>query len=239
MEERLLSHPCRNYKDAARMGHPQVVQDAAGFVLAGGRSSRMGTDKALVELAGKPLIQHSLDALREAGLATAIAGTRSDLARFAPVVEDLSLGLGPLAGVCAALRSSTARWAVFLSVDLPLIPASLIRVLLDHAQITESAVTLASVNGFPQTFPAVIDRAALPVFEAELAAGRGGCFAAFWAGAASLGRTPSILPVEYLAQTGAVSHPAGLPLALWFLNVNTPADLGQARRVLIRCDRVS
>lgn len=191
----------------------------------------MGTDKALVELAGRLLIQHSLDALREAGISAAIAGARSELREYAPVIEDSKPGLGPLGGVCAALRSSTAGWALFLSVDLPLIPASLIRVLLDRAQITESAVTLASVNGFPQTFPAIIDRAALPVFETELAAGRGGCFAAFQAGAAALGQTASVLPVEYLAQTGAVSHPYGLSPVLWFLNVNTPSDLDRAERV--------
>lgn len=191
----------------------------------------MGTDKALVELAGRLLIQHSLDALREAGISAAIAGARPGLREYAPVIEDSKPGLGPLGGVCAALRSSTARWLVFISVDLPLIPASLIRVLLDRAQITESAVTLASVNGFPQTFPAIIDRAALPVFETELAAGRGGCFAAFQAGAAALGQTASVLPVEYLAQTGAVSHPYGLSPVLWFLNVNTPSDLDRAERV--------
>lgn len=224
---------------ATDRGHPGVAIDVAGFVLAGGRSSRMGTDKTLVELAGKPLIQHALEVLRKAGVSAAIAGARSELAGFAPMVEDPTPGLGPLAGVCAAVKASIGRWAVFLSVDQPLIPASLIRALIDHAQIAESAVTLASVNGFPQTFPAVIDRAVLPALNAELAAGRGGCFAAFQAAAATHGQTASILPVEYLAQTGAASHPVAMPPAFWFLNVNTPADLERAKRVLIRCDRVS
>jgi molybdenum cofactor guanylyltransferase len=209
----------------------EIVPEAQGFVLAGGASSRMGTDKALVSLAGRPLIEHSLAILREAGLDASIAGARVSLANIAPVVADSAPGRGPLAGVCAALASTSAQRAVLLSVDLPLIPASLISYLLHHARITGAAVTLASANGFPQTFPAVISRGALPRLSAELEAGRTGCFSAFQSASVGLERPLSVLPVEYLAQAGQAVHPAGLPAALWFLNVNTPADLERAERL--------
>ena len=209
----------------------EIVSDAAGFVLAGGASSRMGTDKALVPLAGMPLIQRSLAILREAGLKASIAGARFPIANIAPVVEDTAPDLGPLAGVCAALASTSEQWAVFLSVDLPLIPSSLISYLLRHACITGAAVTLASVSGFAQTFPAVVDRAVLPGLSADLDAGRSGCFSALRTAAASLARPMAVLPVELLAQAGHAVHPAGLPAALWFINVNTPADLERAARL--------
>lgn len=199
--------------------------DAAGFVLAGGRSSRMGEDKALVRLGGQPLAVHALGILRQAGLTASLAGGSSTLAAFAPVVEDSDPGLGPLGGICAALASTSVRWAVFLPVDLPLLPASLIAFLLDHARITGRAVTLCSVNGYAQTFPAVVDRATLPALEIELAAGRRGCFSALQAAAASLGQPITVLAVELLVQAGQVTHPDGLPAARWFLNVNAPADL--------------
>jgi len=202
--------------------------DAAGFVLAGGRSSRMGEDKALVPFAGRPLVEPALAVLRQAGLEAFIAGARSSLAAFAPVVEDFQPGLGPLSGIIAALESTTVRRAVFLSVDLPLLPASLLRSMLHHAQITGRAVTVPSVNGFAQTFPAVVDRAALPLLRSELEAGRRGCFAGFQAACAALGEPMSILGVEALVQCGQVSHPSALPPALWFLNVNSPADLQRA-----------
>jgi molybdenum cofactor guanylyltransferase len=199
-----------------------------GFVLAGGRSSRMGADKALVQLGGQPLVAHALRILREAGLTVSIAGGNPELATFASVVEDRQPGLGPLSGICSALASTRAEWAVFTSVDLPLLPSSLVACLLRHAMITGITVTVPSVNGFAQTFPAVVATAALPVFERELSTGRGGCFSAFEAAAASMGESATVTPVEMLVQCRQIAHPLAIHAALWFLNVNTAEDLRQA-----------
>lgn len=195
------------------------------FVLAGGQSRRMGQDKALVSFAGEPLIAHALRILRGAGLDPAIAGERSALGAYAPVVEDSRPDLGPLAGICAALGSTPARWCVFLPVDLPLLPVSVVATLFRHAQTTGSAVTLPALSGFAQTFPVVLDRAVLPVLSAELASGRRGCFSAFQAAAETLHQSVAVLPVESLVQSGQVVDPAGLPAFRWFLNINSPADL--------------
>ena len=213
--------------------------DAAGFVLAGGQSSRMGADKALTAFAGQPLVVRALSMLREAGLPGSIAGARSPLAAYAPVIGDVEPGLGPLSGICAALGSSSARLAVFLPVDLPLLPASLVSFLLDHARMTGAAVTVPSINGFAQTFPAVIDRDALPSLGTALRAGRGGCYSAFQAAAAELGRLFSVLSLEFAVQSGHIAHPDGLPAALWFLNVNGPEELLRAQRLLAHSHRVS
>lgn len=205
------------------------VPDAAGFVLAGGESSRMGRDKALVEFAGRPLVVHALDLFREAGMTAMIAGATSPALRsLAPIVEDTSPGLGPLSGICTALSILTARFGVFVPVDLPLLPSSLLVYLLHHARTTASAVTVASVSGFTQTFPAVLNRAALPALEQELRAGRNGCFSAFQAAAAALGQSVSSVDVELLAQAGEVPDPRGLPPVHWFLNLNTPQDVERA-----------
>jgi len=202
--------------------------DAVGFVLAGGRSSRMGADKSLVPFCGRPLLVRALETLRQAGLPATIAGARSALSDFAPLVEDLEPHRGPLAGICAALASCTERWAVFVPIDLPLLPASLLEYLLHHARVTGGAVTIASVNGFAQTFPLVVDRVVLPALELELAHGRGGCFSAFQAATAGLLQAMSVIPAEVLAQTGQAADPRGLPPIRWFLNVNAPEDLRRA-----------
>jgi molybdopterin-guanine dinucleotide biosynthesis protein A len=188
----------------------------------------MGEDKALVKFAGRPLVERALAILHEAELEARIAGARSSIGGFAPIVEDVDAGRGPLGGICAALASMTTRRAIFLPVDLPLVSAALIGFLMNHAEITGRAVTIPSVNGFAQTFPAVVDREALPALRKELEGGCGGCFAGFQAAAAGRGDTVSVVPVELAIQAGQVAHPEGLPAVRWFLNVNSPSDLRRA-----------
>jgi len=224
--------------------------DASGFVLAGGQSHRMGRDKALLSFAGQPLIAHALSILREAGLPASIAGVPPDrstsagqvaktnpqangaLASFARIVEDPQRGSGPLAGICAALAAVDTRYVVFLPVDLPLLPSSLIAYMVHHAQITGRAVTIPAVNGFSQTFPVVLDRSVLPALETDLHSGQGGCFSAFQAAASGMGQPIASVAVELLVQSGQIAHPLGLAAAHWFLNANTPQDLHRAEALM-------
>src|SRR5271168_5189457 len=105
---------------------PSLPFSAAGFVLAGGRSSRMGTDKALALAGGIPLVQIAVSALAATGVPVRIAGSRSQLGAFAEEIPDTFADVGPLGGVHAALSASQAEWNLILPVDLPLMPASLL-----------------------------------------------------------------------------------------------------------------
>jgi molybdopterin-guanine dinucleotide biosynthesis protein A len=102
----------------------------------------------------------------------------------------------------------------------------LVGCLLLRAQSGDCAVTMASLGGKVQTFPAVIDRAALPELRAELEAGRRKCIDAFRVAAAALGRPLTVLPAEPLVLTGEVGSALSPPQ--WFLNVNTEDDLRMA-----------
>lgn len=99
-------------------------------ILAGGRSARMGRDKAFVELAGKPLIEHALDRLTPQ-VERVIVNSNANPTLFArydvPVVADAAPGVaGPLAGIYTVL----ARWPcadiVTVAIDLPFIPHDLV-----------------------------------------------------------------------------------------------------------------
>jgi molybdopterin-guanine dinucleotide biosynthesis protein A len=188
----------------------------------------MGSEKALVEFAGEPLVVHALRTLRGAGVTASIAGARSPLECFAPVVADAEPDRGPLGGICAALASTQARWAIFLPVDLPLLPALLMTCLLQEAEDEGTAVTVASMNGFAQTFPAVVDRAALPWLRSALQTGPGGCFAAFQAAAEGLKKSMKVVPVERTLHHNESALREALPVECWFMNVNAPADLLRA-----------
>lgn len=99
-----------------------------GVVLAGGRSMRMGRDKALLDWRGKTLLQHQLDSLREAGVDdTRVSGLRPQH----DGIPDLEPDRGPLAGLAsiAAAIDGDAELLV-VPVDMPLLTASLLRRLL-------------------------------------------------------------------------------------------------------------
>ena len=201
-----------------------------GFVLAGGRSSRMGRDKSLIDFNGAPLVRYAMEILRASGLDPKIAGARADLSGFAPTIADDPAypGLGPLSGICPALDSIATRFAVFIPVDMPLLPPRLIEYLVHHAGITGSVITMASLSSFIETFPVVIDRAAAPMLKGSLRSDDRKCLTAFRAAAQALSRPISILPVELLLQVGQVQDCRGLSPQAWFLSVNTPADLSRA-----------
>lgn len=99
----------------------------AGFVLVGGRSFRMGSDKALLECDGTPLASRVAGQLKQVAEEVTLVG---DAARYGhlgfPVVPDHAVGRGPLSGIEAALDSEFAReWNLIVACDMPLLHAGL------------------------------------------------------------------------------------------------------------------
>ncbi len=120
-----------------------------GFIVAGGRSSRMGRDKALLPYRGSTILTHALGILREVTPDVAIlCGPESryeDLG--APLVIDAVCGVGPLGGLYSALLSASIderEQIVWLGVDLPLIPPSLLEQLLRELEVAEVAMARTS-----------------------------------------------------------------------------------------------
>ena len=92
----------------------------AGFVLAGGASSRMGRAKAMLEIGGEPLIVRTARLVEAvAGSATIVSGVRDYENLGLRVIEDDVAGAGPLGGIATALRVSEAPWNLILACDLP------------------------------------------------------------------------------------------------------------------------
>lgn len=193
-----------------------------GFVLAGGRSTRMGKDKALLPYGGRPLVQHAVCLLRSAGLEPHIVGSRPDLSVYAPVVEDLHAGYGPLGGIEAALASSMSEWNVFLPVDLPLLPAVFVRYLIKRSAITGAVTTIPTVTGRPEPLCAVYRRDLLTGIRASLEARKYKVMDAIEN--AVRPDQLDLFSVEAVAATRD-DWPVDLPLGRWFQNLNTPSDL--------------
>ncbi|HEX4005847.1 MAG TPA: molybdenum cofactor guanylyltransferase [Acidobacteriaceae bacterium] len=195
------------------------------FILAGGKSSRMGRDKALLDLDGQPLIAHAVARLNALGMPPRICGSRPDLARFAEVISDNLSDAGPLAGIEAALTVSDEDLNLFLPVDLPGLPLEFLRWLAARANASQVAATFPTLAGRPQPLCAVYSRRLLPGLRAALAAGDRKVTVAISAAAASLGAPVNSFAIEPLAPK-LIPHtwPAEPPLEAWFRNINTPDD---------------
>jgi molybdopterin-guanine dinucleotide biosynthesis protein A len=101
-----------------------MASPVGGYVLAGGKSSRMGRDKAFMELGGKPLIAHAVGKLQRICGDVHVLGGNPDLADYAPVLHDLHPACGPLSGIATALAHSQHDWNLILPVDVPFLPAA-------------------------------------------------------------------------------------------------------------------
>src|ERR1700746_750117 len=99
------------------------VPPLTAFILAGGKSSRMGSDKAFLDLGGRSLLARSLDLARSVTPDVKIVGDPAKFSAFAPTIPDLYSGRGPLAAIHAALTNSATDFNLILAVDLPFLDA--------------------------------------------------------------------------------------------------------------------
>jgi molybdenum cofactor guanylyltransferase len=102
--------------------------DVAGVILAGGRSRRMGSNKALLPFGGRPLIAHALEILRPLFAEVLIVANEPlpYAALGVPVLADRVPDKGPLGGICTALASSRHPRAFCLACDMPLASPAII-----------------------------------------------------------------------------------------------------------------
>ena len=194
-----------------------------GLVLAGGRSSRFGSDKAAAVLAGRTLLTHALERLRascETAAVSAGSGSPADAiaqALGAPVLHDPSgFPAGPLSGVCAGLAWAEAGGATLLATtpcDLPLAPDDLVARLRAAMGPDDAAAVARSPDGLQPL--CMVIRTAL---HAELAR------------RLEAGEHPAVQ--AWLREAGVREVAFGD--ADGFLNINSREDLARAEAMLRR-----
>jgi molybdopterin-guanine dinucleotide biosynthesis protein A len=115
----------------------------AAVILAGGKSSRMGRDKAFVEMGGQTLLARQIQLAREVGAADIFISGRVgvDYSKFgARVLLDEVADAGPLAGIARALAETSAPLLLVLAVDLPEMSVEFLRRLAAHCTETVGAI---------------------------------------------------------------------------------------------------
>jgi len=193
------------------------MQDVSAFVLAGGRSSRLGKDKALLALGDRNFLQVALANAKAVCPTPIIVGSRSLYAAYGEIIEDRMSGCGPLGGIHAALSATMSDLNLVLSVDMPLMDSGFLKWLTNQAAENTVAVTVPESGGRLQPLCGVYHRAILPRIETALSTGRYKVDAVF-----------ADIPKRIISEDEMTS--AGFATEI-FRNVNTPEEYESLTRL--------
>ncbi len=190
-----------------------------GAVLAGGHGHRMGRDKAVVELDGRPLISYPVCALRsvELDVVLALRSGQEIPARLedVSVVHDEFKDAGPLGGLHALLKWLPGEWALVVSCDQPFIRVNLLHGIMSHANCTAEAVVARTPERL-QPMPGLYRKSCLPIVEEALERGER--------------RIQDVLRSLSLCELAGEDLDSLDLEHSSFINVNTPRNLLEARR---------
>lgn len=156
-------------------GNPSIQTDCAGLILSGGLSKRMGgRNKALVELAGRPLLAHVENAL--SGLFPELMLATRDPGAYAPwegklrIIEDIFKTQSPLAGIHSGLVHTAAEYIFCTACDTPLVRRRLVKRLL--SEVGSGADVIVPWDGVHlQPLCAIYRNTCIPAIEAQLQSG--------------------------------------------------------------------
>lgn len=199
------------YAHHERLSLPLPQIDAVtGVILAGGRSSRMGHNKALLPYKGKPLIESIYHTMSELFKEVVVVTNNPEEYAFLPCrkIPDIHVGKGSMAGVHAGLSASATKWIFVVGCDMPFIDARLVRYLATSLG-AEAALVPQSTAGL-EPLHAFYSRGALPVLAAALSSEKMKLIDI-------LEQLPAkVIPVAEIA--------AIAPDCRSFVNLNTPED---------------
>jgi len=198
--------------------------EVAAFILAGGASSRMGSDKALMKFAGETLIVRTARLLEPLVSRVTVIGPSGPYLRFGlqtvpdriPGMRKVAAYQGPLAGIVTALGVTSSPWNLILACDLPYLTGEWIELLLSRAVQSYAQAFLPRTPGGLEPLAAVYRREAYtPLAEA------------FRKGVRKVTDALALIPVETFAleDFGGFQHND-----LVLMNMNTPEDLKSAEK---------
>ncbi len=145
-----------------------MYSDVTGILLAGGKSTRMGVNKALVKIGDEILIERMVKLLSNIfNRVICITNTPNEYNFLnIPLFRDFYDYKGPLAGIHSGLYHSDTMQNFVLSVDMPLINEQMIKYIVDFP--TSSPITVCKAGGFIQQLAGRYSKAVLPIGEKYL-----------------------------------------------------------------------
>ena len=186
------------------------METSAGFVLTGGRSSRMGRDKALLPIGGSVLVERTAERVRAAAGSVTLIGAPERYQHLGlAAVPDLSVdaeeACGPIGGLYTALKMTGADWNLVVACDMPGITAAFLAELLAAARERDCTALVPDSGSGLHPLCAVYHRRAVGAVELAI-------------------KHKRFKMHDLLKALGAVSWPVADAQILE--NVNTPVEWG-------------
>jgi molybdopterin-guanine dinucleotide biosynthesis protein A len=142
-----------------------MYQDITGIILAGGKSSRMGQNKSLLQINGVTLIERTVNLMKE--LFPILLLSTNSLSEYAflnlEMVTDVVTKVGPLAGIYSALIASKTEKNFIISCDMPLMTGDMVEYIINYKP--DAPIKVAKADGFVQQLCGLYSRSVLPDIE--------------------------------------------------------------------------
>lgn len=119
------------------------------YILAGGKSSRMGVDKGLLTFGHQKVIEHILETCRKVCDAVFIVTSNQDYAQFnVPLLADTITNAGPAGGIDALLHHTSSELNMVVSCDMPFVDVNSIEYMIE--QSVQHTITIPMLNNYPE-----------------------------------------------------------------------------------------
>ncbi len=187
------------------------------YILAGGKSARMGEDKGMLKLGQKRMINHVLDQVKRCADEVVIVANKSDYAQFGfRCIPDIYKGLGPIGGIYSALKDSGTHYNFVVGCDMPFLGYEIVNYLIDRA--VNADVTIPTIGGKMQPLCGIYTQACVGLIEEKIKANQ----------------------LKMMSFISASDHQliamesSGMDFVHQFENINTPEAYDQALKYTIK-----
>ena len=139
-----------------------------GIILSGGKNSRIGTNKALLKIDAKEVIQIIFDKMRNLFGEVIVISNEPELYKFLEtrIYKDIYPGYGPISGIHSGLINSTTEKNFFISCDMPFVKKELIEYVINFK--TEKNIVVPMNNNYVQTLCGIYGKKCLPFLEEKI-----------------------------------------------------------------------
>ena len=147
-----------------------ISTEISCIILAGGKSSRMGTDKGLMDFNGKAMIVHVIELVRKYFSEVMIISNNNSYEKFdIPVYPDAYNGSGPVVGIMTGLAMSTTPWNFIVACDLPFLNHGILELLINNTNGYDAVVPFHHEN--PEPMCAMYNKSCIPAFSKNIESG--------------------------------------------------------------------